>query len=192
MQEVKMVNPFTGEISVKATNSAEVVHGVDSFGNYIGLVPKEEAYVQVLSPPAGNNFKWSSDSASWEYTETLDEIRSATLSEIDAQAGVTRLKYITEVPGQQATYIVKLKEAEEYIQDASIVGAYLRTESEILQTSLLTTAQGIITTANTWNNILGPQIEGIRLKNKLAVSAAATIDEIYSIKALNIAELSVI
>lgn len=192
MQEVKMVNPFTGEVSVEVTNSAELVHGVDSSGSYIGLIPKEQAYVHIPSPPAGDKFKWDINTSSWVYTETLEEIRSTALGEIDALAGSVRLKYITEVPGQQATYLVKLKEAEDYMQDNSIVGAYLRTESEMLQTSLLTTAQSIISTANTWNNILGPQIEGIRRKNKLAVSAATSIDEIYSIKALNIAELSVI
>jgi hypothetical protein len=192
MEEVRIINPFTNEVTIEYTNNDEMVYGVDSLGKYLGLVPKGTEYHNVLSAPIGDKFIWDFESSTWKYTETLQEIKASTLSDIDILAGVKRLKYITDVPGQQSVYLVKLEQAQNYLEDNSISAPYISIESEIMGVPMVVAAQQIVDKANLWNNVIGPQIEGIRRKNKLAVEAASTIEELNSIKANNIAELSVL
>lgn len=191
MQQVRIINPFTGDAKEELTNLAELVHAVDSTGTYLGLVTKGTEYAIVPSAPNSNKFKWDFTALAWRYTETLEEVKQQALTDIDSVAGSTRLRYITDVPGQQAVYLVKLEQANQYLADPNSTVPYIQAEADALQTTLQIAAQQIVDRANLWNNIVGPQIEGIRRKNKLAVDAATTIDEVYSIKALNLAELDV-
>lgn len=191
MQQVRIINPFTGTVTEELTNLAELVHAVDSTGTYIGLVAKGTEYAVVPSGPSSDKFKWDFVSLGWRYTETLEEVKQQAYNDIDAVAGSARLRYITDVPGQQAVYMVKLEQATQYLLDPSSVVPYIQAEADALQTTLQIAAQQIVDRANLWNNIVGPQIEGIRRKNKLAVDVATTVDEVYSIRTLNAAELSV-
>ena len=192
MEEVRVINPFTNEVTIEYTNNDEMVYGVDTSGRYIGLVPKGTEYHNVLSAPIGDKFIWDFESNTWKYTETLEEIKASTLSDIDILAGIKRLKYITDVPGQQTVYLVKLEQAQSYLQDNSISAPYISIEAEVMGVSMVIAAQQIVDKANLWNNVVGPQIEGIRRKNKLAVEVSSTVEEMNSIKATNIAELSVL
>lgn len=191
MQKVKIINPFTGEVTEEFTNIEELVYGVDSAGNFLGLVPKGTEYVVVPGAPSNDRFKWDFVTNSWKYTETLAEIKQQALTDIDAVAGNTRLRYITDVPGQQAVYLIKLEQAKAYLQDVNATVPYIVAEAEVLNVSLAIAAQQIVDRANIWNNVVGPQIEGIRRKNKLAIEAATNAEQVYSIRALNLTELSV-
>lgn len=190
MQQVKVINPFDNTATEQITNSQELVYAVNSSGEFLGLVPKGTEYAVVPGAPSSNKFKWDFITNTWKYTETLAEIKQQALVDIDAVAGDTRLRYITDVPGQQAVYLVKLEQAQAYLQDASASVPYIVAEASVLNVSLTEAAQQIVDRANIWNNIVGPQIEGIRRKNKLAVEAATTAEEVYSIRALNLTELS--
>ena len=191
MQQVRIINPFTGGITEEYTNTSELVNAVDSTGTYLGLVPKGTEYAVVPSAPSNDRFKWDFINLTWKYTETLEEIKQQALVDIDGEAGLARLRYITDVPGQQAVYMIKLEQANQYLQDNTSQVPYIEAEALALQVSLTVAAEQIIYKSNLWNNVVGPQIEGIRRKNKLAIDTATTVDEIYSIKALNVAELDV-
>ena len=189
---VKMVNPFTGEVTTSESNEDEYVYGVDAQGEFLGRVLKGTEFLHIDSPPEGPKFKWDFEKGSWKYYETLEELKAQAILDINAAAGTARLRYITDVPGQQAVYLIKLQQAEAYLLDTSIVGAYLEKEAEVLNSSLLEAAIQITATANYWNNIVGPSIEAIRRRTKIAIDTATTAEEIFIIKVSSITELAVI
>lgn len=187
-----MINPFTGEITTSDSNEDEYVYGVDAQGNFLGLVLKGTEFLHIDSPPKDPKFKWDFEKGLWKYYETLEELKAQAVLDIDAAAGSARLKYITDVPGQQAVYLIKLQQAEAYLLDNSVVGPYLEKEAEVLNSSLLEAATQVTATANYWNNVVGPSIEGTRRRNKIALDLATTAEEIFTIKVSSIVELAAI
>jgi hypothetical protein len=96
---------------------------------------------------------------------------------IDAAAGDARLKYITDVAGQQAVYLVKLEQARAYIAAHALdaqapVPPYIAAEAAAVGMTALDVAQEVVELATSWNDIAGPAIEGARLGGKAAVQAA--------------------
>ena len=101
---------------------------------------------------------------------------------VDVAAGQARLRYITEVPGQQAVYLTKLAEASQYLAahalDAQATpGPYLTAEAEATGSTALAVAQMVAYIAAAWNEQIGPAIESARLGGKAAVDAATGQDE---------------
>lgn len=97
---------------------------------------------------------------------------------LDACAGQVRLRYITDVPGQQAVYMTKLQQAQAYLvarelDAGAVVPPYLAAEAFATGATALQVATAIISLATVWNEQLGPAIEGARLGAKRAVSDAA-------------------
>lgn len=180
MHQIQAINPFTNEITYIDSNESEGVYGVDPEGNYLGIVPKGPGVTQVDYPPKDPKLKWLN--GRWTYVPNLQEAIDIALSSIDAKAGATRLRFLTEVPGQQATYLLKSQEAEAYLQDSTQVGKYLLAESTATGLPLNTVAQQIKSMSDNWNNIIGPAIEGIRIKYKAAIKEAASLDEVTSIE----------
>lgn len=191
MQEVNVVDPLTNEITTQLSNTKELVFGVDSSGKYMGLVDRGTEYIYVYAPPPADNLIWNFELNQWQQVANIEEIRQQALQDIDNLAGFTRTKYITSVPGQEAVYAQKLLEAEEFIKTGAI-GEYLKAEASAVNKDVTTVAQSIIDKSILWNTKIGPQIEGIRRKNKLLVQEADSVEKIYEIKALNIQELSAI
>lgn len=100
-------------------------------------------------------------------------------AKIDAEAGAVRLRYITDVPGQQLLYAHKESEARAYlaatdpdIADYPLIGA----DVQVTGATAAEVAQEIIGTAEAWTKIAA-LIEVARLGAKQAVSAAATREE---------------
>lgn len=96
---------------------------------------------------------------------------------LDEQAGQVRLRYITDVPGQQAVYITKLEQARAFLaahalNSGAAVPPYLAAEAGATGETALQVATAITTLATLWNEQLGPAIEGARLGAKRSVSAA--------------------
>ena len=105
------------------------------------------------------------------------------LQDIDREAGVTRLRYITDVPGQQAVYIVKLQQADAYAAAVALdaqapVPSYIAAEASGTGQTALAVAQAVLLLAGVWNDQIGPAIEGARLGGKTAVTAAETAEDI--------------
>lgn len=109
---------------------------------------------------------------------SLDEAKAEALRAIDEAAGETRRRFITEVPGQQATYLVKYEQARAYAAAGypPDTSAYPYIEAEMAAQGL--PAEGaanlILATGAPWNDILGPAIEARRLAGKRQVREATT------------------
>ena len=99
--------------------------------------------------------------------------------QIDAAAGRARARYLTTVPGQEATYTAKYAQAQAYIAAGypADTTAYPWIAQEAMR-SVLTTSQAadrIKMTGDLWANIVGPAIEGLRIGGKDALPALSTI-----------------
>lgn len=111
---------------------------------------------------------------------------------IDQAAGTARRRYITDVPGQEAVYLVKLQEAEAYLlAHAADAGAavppYIAAEAAAIGQSAIAVATNVAALGGFWNGTVGPAIEGARLGGKAAVAGAAGADEASTIAAINAA-----
>ncbi len=182
MSEYIVKDPNTGEYSTVISNDSEAVHGVDASGNYLGLVPKGSEFLHVSGPPSKPEHTWDFNKSSWVHILSLEQEKAIALNYLDNIAGSTRLRFITEVPGQQAVYITKLEECKAYLADNNIVGPYLQAEASATGQSLHDTASYVIAVSNYWNSVIGPTIEATRRKAKIDVAAATTIAEVLSIK----------
>ena len=99
--------------------------------------------------------------------------------EIDNAAGRARLRYLTSVPGQDATYTAKYQQALAYV--AAGYPADMTAFPWIAQEALRTgqTAQAaantIKSTGDAWALVIGPRIEGLRIGGKYGLIALTTI-----------------
>jgi len=117
----------------------------------------------------------------------IDEMRTYYKKAIDEYAGEIRLKYITDIPGQDATYSLKYEEALKYINsDKNTVDEtefnMLYKESITTNKSLANLANEIITLRNIWVD-KASSIESIRLGKKASLDMAMdenTIINIYN------------
>lgn len=153
-----------------------VVHGVDAAGGYLGLVSAEAAASVADGPPPDARAAWQWQGA-WVYRTPLVEACADALAAIDAAAGSARLRYITDVPGQSATYAEKRSQSAAYIAAPDgLVPPFVQAEADAMACTPLAAAQYIQATAQAWEQI-GPAVERERRRGKLAVAAAATADE---------------
>lgn len=110
---------------------------------------------------------------------SLHRYKSKAKGRIDQAAGDARVKYITEVPGQQAVYQIKREEALAYL--AGVVngaptltaGPHIAAEAAARGITALATAQIVADLAAVWTGTLSPAIEAARMGGKIAVDAAA-------------------
>lgn len=93
-------------------------------------------------------------------------------NDVDTMAGEARLRYITDVPGQQAVYLIKLDQARAYLADTSSVPSYIAAEAVARGIAPEDLAQMILGVAAVWSGDKGPAIEAARIKTKLAIEAA--------------------
>jgi hypothetical protein len=150
---------------------------VDDFGNAVPVVVDH-----VPPPPADDDARiWEWDPVSKRHVAraTLAAARLAAKDSIDAAAGAARLRYITDVPGQQAVYIRKLAEATSYLQGggAGEPPPYIAAEGRATGLSPLEAAQRIKDIASQWDNVLSPAIEEVRIAAKVAIDAESLTTE---------------
>lgn len=104
--------------------------------------------------------------------------------EIDAAAGRARSRYLTTVPGQEATYTAKYAQAQAYIAAAypADTTPYPWVAQEASRTGM-TPAQAadrIKITGDAWANVIGPAIEGLRIGGKDGLEARLTIPDVLT------------
>lgn len=127
--------------------------------------------------------------------DTVNGHRHGAKMAVDRAAGEARLRYITDVPGQQAVYITKLAEAEAYL--ASVVagqptaqpGAYIAAEAAVRGISAVQMSELVVALAAQWSQVVGPAIEAARIAAKLQLDAAGTVPEIEAARDAAIAAL---
>lgn len=106
--------------------------------------------------------------------------------DIDSLAGQARLRYTTDVPGQQAVYLIKLEQARQYkeafdLDPTTNVPSYILMESQVMGITPIALANQIISIGNSWNDVVGPSIESIRISTKAQVDSQTDIEEIANI-----------
>lgn len=90
---------------------------------------------------------------------------------IDAEAGAFRTRFITSVPGQEATYAEKEREARAWADDPDGSYPFLAAEAVARGIAIAAVAAEVIATADAWRG-LGALIEAARIAGKRAVTAA--------------------
>lgn len=103
------------------------------------------------------------------------------LRDIDDAAGMARLRFITDVAGQQAVYMVKLQQAQAYAEAVALdaqapAPPYIAAEASATGETPGQVTAAILALAAVWNEQVGPAIEGARMGGKAAVGAVADPD----------------
>ena len=120
-----------------------------------------------------------------------DEVLQTALRDIDLAAGQARTRYITEVPGQQATYLAKAEQAATF-KAAGYEGeapAYVKMEAQATGMTAKQATDTILATKAAWETTTGPRIEYLRRSGKITVTRASTVEEIEATARKVLAEL---
>lgn len=181
-----------GSVMQVESNDDVQAHGVNELGQSLGIVPIGSAFALTPAPPPGAGWVWRFDLVQWTYVPTLASAIEHALADIDSAAGAARLRYITDVAGQQATYIAKAAEAQAYIDAGGVPGAYLQAEADAMGGTLLEAAQSIVVTSNLWGEVVGPAIEKARRIGKIDVGNAATLAQVAARRQASLANLETI
>lgn len=111
---------------------------------------------------------------------SLEAAKASAIEIINKTAGEFRSKFITVIPGQQATYLVKEQEAKTWTAEADPTSfPYCYSESVASGQTIEAVVTSILTTASQWR-FLDAKIEGTRRGRIIAVSAATTNEEVYN------------
>ena len=161
----------------------------------------ERLYVfggQVLQRPARPTpeHTWNPQAQTWEadapaIASVLALRQVAAQAQIDDAAGRARLRYITDVPGQQATYQRKEQQAREWTGAGypEPAPSFIAAEAEALDTTPQAIAQQVIALADYWAYVKGPEIEASRIKHKAAVRSATSLEAVQAALDAAMAEL---
>lgn len=166
--------------------------------SYSGNLPAYWNGVEVVPLPAqpSDAHEWSGDALAWVLNPALlpaaiTQAQARAQAQVDDAAGQARLRYITDVPGQQATYTRKEQQAREWL-DSGYAGdapSFIAAEAAALGEAPQHIAQQVITLADYWAYVKGPEIEASRIKHKAAVRAAATLEAVQAALDAALAEL---
>lgn len=118
----------------------------------------------------------------WQDSRSIEQAKAHAALTIDETAGKARLRYITDVPGQQAVYLLKAEQARAY-REAGYTGAvppYIVAEADAIDDSAQVAADNILMLASLWSDQLSPEIERLRIGGKRLVSSATTKEEVQS------------
>lgn len=115
----------------------------------------------------------------------LDDLRADMANRANQDAGAFRRRFITDIPGQQATYLAKEVEAKAWAPGADDAGfPYLATEAAETGRTIAEIVALVLATATVWR-ALDAKIEGKRRGAAVAIAAAETADEIIAAAAVN-------
>mgnify|MGYP001171571220 CR=1 FL=1 len=160
---------FIAQDSEQWIQSTVVVSDVDYF-------VFNGAITQFPTKPS-NYHEWDWPSLSWVLpARAVSNARTRGAATIDAAAGRARSRYITTVPGQDATYTVKYAEALDYIAAGypSDLSPYPFIAGESQPNAWMTPTQAatrIATLGGYWREVVGPAIEGARINGKDALDS---------------------
>lgn len=152
-------------------------------------VDLESMSVIPWKPPAPDDtdfvkFSWDEVKCRWLGTPTCSKLEADSHALIDQAAGSARLRFITDVAGQQAVYLLKLQEAEAYIASGGNTPApHIVSEAAATGSTAGQVAAAVVARALLWNTQLSPAIEGARMGGKASVSAAALCGDRSAIQA---------
>ena len=116
---------------------------------------------------------------------TLQDAINFANDQIDQAAGNARAKYLTVAAGQEATYLAKYQDARafkaaNYLPVDGTGFYWVQAEAATLGVSPENAADGILTGGDLWNNVKGPQIEGLRIGGKAALGKLSSVQDVLS------------
>lgn len=104
----------------------------------------------------------------------LDTVKASYAGSIDADADKVRSMFITNTPGQMATYLEKEQEARRVLAGDATPTVFLAAEAAALGTTVPQLAQEVVDQADQWRPI-GARIEAARRKAKVDVAQAENL-----------------
>lgn len=113
-----------------------------------------------------------------------DEDRARATERINREAGTARQAFLTSIPGQEATYLRKLAEAQAKSAGGGGPFPYLEREAFHTGKSVDDVATEILATAELWDKTINPEIEGLRrgrLEAARTAVARADLDALFPI-----------
>ena len=156
---VRSGDPQDGQVLVFSVRPAKV--GAGAVGDYQYLV-------EIDVPP-----------------ELLVEAaRQETIAKINTDAGASRSKFITVIPGQETTYAEKRTEAQAYQRSPNPQASdypMLAAEATATGRTMADVATEVLTLAAQWRQ-LGAHIEGVRRGAIVQVQKAQTVEEVEAVR----------
>ncbi len=110
----------------------------------------------------------------------LTDLRAEAVARVNAEAGVFRRRFITDIPGQIGTYLTKEAEAKAYAADQGADCPYLESEATGTNRPIGDVATDVSQTAARWRK-LDAAIEGARRGAVVAIQGALTADRISAV-----------
>ena len=121
----------------------------------------------------------------------VEEARKWAEEQIDTSVGKARSRYITTVPGQEATYSAKYAEAKQYLLDPEPdleQYPWIKREAQAGGVLPQICAEIIKRRVDVWNFEAGPEIEAVRLAGKRGLTTQASIQQVVNfVRAIQVA-----
>ena len=113
----------------------------------------------------------------------IELLKSEALQKIDRAASDVCAKYISQGVGQDARYIIKHRQAIDYLEDIDNIAEYpiIKKEAELSNISYLDMANMIVQVANEWI-FIAAEIEAIRCSTKMRCKKAEDNAEIIKLR----------
>jgi hypothetical protein len=108
----------------------------------------------------------------------MNAIRVSYAASVDQDADKIRSMFITNTPGQIATYLAKEAEARAVLAGGSGSTTFLSAEADALGITVAELAAEVVAQADQWRPI-GARIEAARRKAKVQLSEAANLTAIH-------------
>lgn len=117
--------------------------------------------------------------------KTVGEAREWAYGEIDACAGRARARYLTVTAGQDATYAAKYADSHAfrragYPDEQIAMYPWVHKEAEAIGATFRAAADGIMMVGDSWNNLIGPTIEGLRIGGKVLLPSLTSVAAVLS------------
>lgn len=109
----------------------------------------------------------------------LEALRTALVIGVDNQAEQARARFVTALPAQVGTYLLKEAAARAWLADGAAPTVMLQPEATARGMTIAQLAAEVIANAEAWATLAG-SIEGLRFAAKERIAAASTIGAIAS------------
>ena len=128
-------------------------------------------------------------------SNSLSANKFRALVSIDSAAAQARLVKLSHGFGQDLVYQTKLDQAKRYLATPVLniltpVPAYVAADASAWSVSAQVAAQAIVDAAAMFHEVSGPNIEMARLSGKIAVRAAASLEDVAAALATATAAIS--
>lgn len=122
---------------------------------------------------------------------SLADLRVSALATIDTAAGTARSRYITTVPGQEATYLIKAEQARDYqaVGYTGTVPSLVQAEADATGEAPQLACDRILAEEAAWV-AKAAQIETARRRGKIAAQAAADVPSVEAARDTALADLA--